>query len=131
MYLIANPCPIVEIKMPDLSVSCWIAVFVWVLISVRAVYAKRHRFQRGTSRLDNASAQYLSASAQASDLRYAFDASTAEVVRRIEDWNTENTTYVLTIYARNSSGEYFVFRSDSERSSIKHLSQELAKVVLR
>ncbi len=117
--------------MHDLSVSCWIAVFVWMLIGVRAVYANRHRFQLGTSRLDNASAQYLSASAHASDPRYAFDASTAEVVSRIEDGNTENTTYVLTIYARNPVGEYFVFWSDGERFSIKHLSQELAKVVLR
>ncbi|MDT7513821.1 hypothetical protein [Rhodoferax mekongensis] len=117
--------------MPDLSVFCWTAVFVWVLIGVRAVYANRHRFQRGTSPLGNASSQYLSASAHASDPRYAFDARTAEVVRRIEDGNTENTTYVLTVYAKNPAGEYFVFRSDGERSSIKHLSQELAKVVLR
>lgn len=117
--------------MLDLSVSCWIAVFVCMLIGVRAVYANRHRFQRGTSRLDNASAQYLSASAHASDPRYAFDASTAEVVSRIEDGNTENTTYVLTVYAKNQAGEYFVFRSDGERSSIKHLSQELAKAVLK
>ena len=117
--------------MLDLSILCWIAVFVWVLIGVRAVYANRHRFQRGTSRLDNASAQYLSTSAHASDPRYAFDASTAEVVRRIEDGNTENTTDVLTVYAKNPAGEYFVFKSDGERSSIKHLNQELAKVVLK
>jgi hypothetical protein len=45
--------------------------------------------------------------------------------------NGEGTAYALEVYARNSSGEYFVFRSDGESFNVKHLDQSLAKVILK
>lgn len=66
------------------------------------------------------------------DPKYSFAGNEAQVVRELRDSSHgESTSYVLTIHAINSHGEYFVFRSDGDKHSIKHLEQSLARAVLK
>jgi hypothetical protein len=46
-------------------------------------------------------------------------------------FNERNGPYVLTVYAMNEHGEYFMFRSNKPSPYIKHMTQTMAKVVLK
>jgi hypothetical protein len=97
-------------------------------IAVYALYARRHS---GESRIDVAMRQFLESAIHANDPRFAFEGRSALVVRQDEDHsNGENTTYVLTVYARNQYGEYFVFRSDEKTPSVNYLEHRLARIIL-
>lgn len=74
--------------MSDLSVLCWFVFFVLGLLLVCSVYSTGRRFEPATSRSDKASSQSLSALAQVSDLRHAFNGITADVLYRIEEGDT-------------------------------------------
>ena len=94
-----------------------------------ALYASRHS---GEGRIDVATRQFLESVIHSNDPRFAFEGRSAVVVRKDEDHsNGENTTYVLTVYARNQYGEYFVFRSDGSKPSVNYLEHRLARVVLK
>ncbi|CAN7253040.1 hypothetical protein [Polaromonas sp. LjRoot131] len=98
-------------------------------IAAYALYARRHS---GESRIDIAMRQFLESVIHANDPRFAFEGRSAVVVRQDEDHsNGENTTYVLTVYARNQYGEYFVFRSDGNKPSVNYLEHRLARVILK
>jgi hypothetical protein len=98
-------------------------------IAAYALYARRHS---GESRIDVAMRQFLESVIHSNDPRFAFEGRSAVVVRQDEDHsNGENTTYVLTVYARNQYGEYFVFRSDGNKPSVNYLEHRLARVILK
>jgi hypothetical protein len=59
---------------------------------------------------------------------------TAEVMKEEETGNTpknRESDYVLTVYARNEFGEYFMFRSGSPNPFVKHMEHRIAKVLLK
>lgn len=94
-----------------------------------ALHARRHP---GISRIDVATRQFLESVIRSDDPRFAFEGRNAVVVRKDEDQsNGENTTYVLTVYARNQYSEYFVFRSDGKTPSLNYLEHRLAQVILK
>lgn len=94
-----------------------------------ALYARRHS---GESRIDVAMRQFQESAIHSNDPRFAFEGRSALVVRQDEDHsNGENTTYALTVYARNQYGEYFVFRSDGNTPSVNYLEHRLARIILK
>jgi hypothetical protein len=75
--------------------------------------------------------KYHAAIVSATDPQYAFNPSSAKIVKQdINSDNREDTTYLLSIYARNDHGEYFSFKSDGKSSSIRHMEHKIAKLVL-
>lgn len=98
-------------------------------ITAYALYARRHS---GESRIDVAMRQFQESAVHSNDPRFAFEGRSAVVVRQDEDHsNGENTTYALTVYARNQYGEYFVFRSDGKKPSVNYLEHRLARIILK
>jgi hypothetical protein len=109
-----------------------IAVLFALALACVIAYAIFHARQAAPDRVARAKLQFLDARIDSSDPRYAFNGQTAKVVRELRDDRIgEDTTYVLTVYARTPQGEYFVFRSDGEKVSVRHLEHSLAKVVLK
>lgn len=100
-----------------------------VAVILFAIYNKRG--QRD-SRFDRAFKQFLATSIRSENPRYSFDGRSANIVHReLDRSNGESTTYALTIYARNESGEYFSFKSDGENPLVRHMEHRIAKIVLK
>ena len=79
--------------------------------------------------------QFRSVRIDAPDPRYSFNGAAAAIVRTEETGGlkgllSSKRNYVLAIYARNESGEYFMFRSTPTEPYIKHVSQSVARQVL-
>lgn len=90
------------------------------------------KLSRRKSRFDMAQMQFSEMTLHSENSMFSFNPKTATIVRRdIDQTNGESTTYAITIYARNESGEYFVYRSDGVAPSIKHLEHSIAKIVLK
>jgi hypothetical protein len=90
------------------------------------------KLSRRKSRFDVAQMQFFETTLYSKNCKFSFDPNTATIVRKdVDQTSGESTTYAVTIYARNESGEYFVFRSDGVVPSIKHLDQSLAKIILK
>lgn len=68
------------------------------------------------------------------DPRFEFSAESSEVVHEEETGLDPRTSsskhYCLTIYARNPHGEYFMFKSGQQKSYVKHVSHDMARMVL-
>lgn len=107
------------------------AIFLLSALGIAAylIYARRHP---AASRVELAMRQFLGSVVHAEDVRFVFEGRHAVIVRKDEDTsNGEHTSYILTIYARNSHGEYFSFRSDGHKPSIRHLEHGLARIILK
>lgn len=107
------------------------AIATLVALCAYAAYLKLHPTE---SRSDKAFKQFLATRIPSSNPKYAFDGHSASIVQKIlhDFHNDETTAYVLTIYARNASGEYFSFRSDGEKAPlVRHMEQSIAKIVLK
>jgi hypothetical protein len=90
------------------------------------------KLSRRKSRFDIAQMQFFEMTLHSENSKFSFNPKTATIVRQdIDQTNGESTTYAITIYARNESGEYFVYRSDGVAPSIKHLEHGIAKIVLK
>lgn len=116
--------------MADLNLISLLVMVGALMVGVIAVmYSKlSHR----KSRFDIAQMQYFEMTRHSKDSKFSFNPKTATIVRQdIDHTYGESTTYALTIYARNESGEYFVYRSDGVAPSIKHLELRIAKIVLK
>jgi hypothetical protein len=112
------------LQMDDLNLI-WLVLIVVALIAA-VMYGKPRM-----SRFDIAQRQFLETTLHSENKMFSFDPKTATIVRQDNDPNCEFTTYPITIYARNESGEYFVYRSDGVKLSIKHLEHGIAKIVLK
>lgn len=100
-----------------------------VAVALLAIHNKRNQTE---NRFDRAFQQFLATSIRSEDPRYSFDGRGANIVHReVDRSNGESTTYALTIYARNESGEYFSFKSDGEHPLVKHMEHRIAKIVLK
>lgn len=107
-------------------------IFLLVLIGGLIAAAIYSKFSRRKTRFDIAEMQYFETAIHAKNSKYSFDPKTATVIRKdIDQTNGESTTYAVTIYAQNESGEYFVYRSDGVKPSVKHLEHGIAKIVLK
>ena len=108
-----------------------IAAEAWHLI----VLAKLKR-QAGPLRAQ-AKEQFLQSESTPSELRYRFRGSMAKVIREeefgpIRGILSTKTDYMLTIYATNEAGEFFVFKSSPVgQGRIKHMPPEIARAVLK
>lgn len=58
------------------------------------------------------------------------DGSTATVVIE-QNSGLEGDGFMYTLYARNHAGEYFMYKASGGRQFVKHVPQNIAKVVLK
>jgi hypothetical protein len=109
----------------DICISGLVLAAVVVLLVFR-------KSRQGADHFAIARQQFAETRVESRDPKYSFAGDTAQVVRELQDTsNGENTSYLLTIYARNSHNEYFVFRSDGDKHNVKHLVHAIAQVVLK
>lgn len=81
---------------------------------------------------DTALCQFRNAKLTSTVGQYVFDGATARIIKQEESsFYARNEPYVLTLYAMNEHNEYFMFRSNNPNPYIKHMSQSIAKVVLK
>ena len=79
--------------------------------------------------------QFRNASLESPHDQFRFNGSQAAIMDEKVEWaryDVGSTHYVLTVYARNPAGEYFIFRSKLDGpATVKHISPGLAKVILK
>jgi hypothetical protein len=83
---------------------------------------------------DAAYAQFKSVAIHSENPRYAFSGATAQVISEYETVSRSDgavTFYSCTRHARNQFGEYFLFKSGEPAPYVKHMSHEMARVVLK
>ncbi len=100
-------------------VSAWLAAKTYL------------KFSRRKSRFDVAQMHFFETTLHSENSNFSFDPKTVTIERKdVDQTNGESTTCSVTIYALNESGEYSVFRSGGVYQ-IKHLDQNLAKIMLK
>jgi hypothetical protein len=103
-------------------------VFVSLIVLVGAPFEvqKRRRMR------EMALAQLRDSKLNSTIDQYVFNGATARLIKQEDSsFNERNGPYVLTVYAMNEHGEYFMFRSNKPNPYIKHMTQTMAKVVLK
>jgi hypothetical protein len=103
-----------------------LAASVWSLHRQRNLVVSSRRAARE---------QFQTVRVSSSNPKYSFTGSTATIVRTEETGGvrgllSQKNDYVLTIYARNESGEHFMFRSTASEPYVKHVPHTIAIHVL-
>ncbi|MFZ6675017.1 hypothetical protein [Undibacterium sp. Xuan67W] len=83
---------------------------------------------------EEAKAQFLAHQVTSGDARFIFSGADALVMKEDEEIREDGGTvlyYSLTIFARNTAGEYFMFVSNMDgKPFFKHVNHSNAKIVL-
>jgi len=77
--------------------------------------------------------QFMETKIEASDPNLYFNGAEASIIDENVEWSRfEGTThYFLTVYATNSAGEYFIFRTNYGQPILKHINHEVARAILK
>src|SRR4051812_31445883 len=80
-------------------------------------------------------AQFRDIKVHSTERKYCFDGATAAVISESENLSRgeekDDVSYMLTCFARNVEGEYFMFISNEDcRPFFKHVSHSNAKIAL-
>lgn len=110
----------------------WIS---FVFLSIAAIFSAgifQHRREMKELHAE-AMKQFKKARTEASAPYLYFNGAEASIIDEKVEWSRlEGTThYFLTVYATNSVGEYFVFRTNYGQPILKHISHEVASAILK
>ena len=122
-------------RMPLLSIPAALGMAAVAVCGWSIVHTTK---QRGAlSKLRSAAlAQFRQAHTASQDNRLQFNGESAQIVLQEEVGGVSgilarSPNYILTIYARNEHGEYFMFKSSPNKPLLKHVPAEVARAVLK
>nr|WP_315228439.1 hypothetical protein [uncultured Albidiferax sp.] len=112
------------------------ALVVLLLVALTAWlgYSLKRSSTRLSPRRKAAQAQFRATKVAAADARYALDGANATIAKEEETTGASDGSdfgYVLTIFACNAYGEYFMFKSGNTVPYVKHMSHAVAKAALK
>lgn len=107
-------------------------LIIGTFIAIGVVASKQQDAQLLRRRRD-AMAAFRATSIESDDPRFRFSGATSTVVKEEEFYNRRQPEdgYMLTLFARNEAGEYFMFKATTPHPYVKHVEHRIAKVVLK